>query len=294
MKKLKFISLIVLLFSVTTFTSCDDEVVDPLINLDDTDPITGGTFFRADFSGATWNADNASVVFSGNHFLLSATKGIGGEGFDFDLEGNTPGNYLAHLNHVAFTPAGSNFGYWGINPADFNENTGSVTITSINTVNQTVSGIFSYKGYWSDTTVTNILPILFTNGVFNNLPYTIANPVSNTFFAKVDGVEFVDSSINVTTTNDIIGISATNDAGQNITIGINEDATTGVHTITGNVATDVVQAFYKPSGAPLQAFTGSVTITTKTATNIVGTFVFTSSNGPSTFQITQGQFNVEY
>src|SRR6478672_153258 len=186
MKRLQFISLIVLLFSVTTFTSCDDEPIDALINLDDTDPITGGTFFKADFSGGTWNADNATVVFSGNDFILSATKGVGGEGFHFMLDGNTPGNYLAHLNHVDFTPANSTFGYWGINPDDFNENTGSVTITSVNTVNQTVSGIFSFKGYWSDTGVSNILPIVFSNGVFNNLPYTIASPVNNSFFAKVD------------------------------------------------------------------------------------------------------------
>lgn len=294
MRKLQFISLIVLLFSVTTFTSCDDEPIDALINLDDTDPVTGGTFFKADFSGATWNADNVTVVFSGNQFLLNATKGVGGEGFNFILDNNTPGNYLAHLNHVDFTPANSMFGYWGVNPDDFNENTGSVTITSVNTVNQTVSGIFSFKGYWSDTTVSNILPIVFTNGVFNNLPYTIANPANNSFFAKVDGVEFVDTSINVTTTNNIIGISATNDTAQNITIGINDDATVGVHTITGNVGTDVVQAFYKPTGAPLQAFSGSVNITSKTATHITGTFNFTSSNGAATFQITQGQFDVEY
>lgn len=294
MRKLQFISLIVLLFSVTTFTSCDDEPIDELINLDDTNPPPGGSYFKADFSGETWNADNASVIFSGNQFLLTATKGVGGEGFSFILDGNTPGNYLANLNFVAFKPANSTFGYWGINPVDFNENTGSVTITSVNTVNQTVSGIFSYKGYWSDTTVTNILPIIFTNGVFNNLPYTIQNAPNNTFFAKVDGVDFVENTINVTTTNNIIGISATNETAKNITIGINDNATVGVHNITGNVATDVVQAFYKPSGAPLQAFSGSVNVTSKTTTRITGTFNFTSSNGPTQFQISQGQFDVDY
>ena len=167
-------------------------------------------------------------MISGNSFSLEATRGSSGEGFEFILNGSSVGSYLAKNNDVSFTPASSVFGYAGINPANVNENTGSVTITSINTTNQTVSGIFNYKGYWSDGSVTNILPIVFSNGVFNNLPYVTQNPSNNSFFALVDGITFVDTNVSVNTVSNVIGITATNVSNQNITIGIRDNVTPGV------------------------------------------------------------------
>ena len=299
MKKIQVISLFVLLFSTFTFTSCDDEVIDTAIDLNGNNNNGGnnngnGAYFRADFSGATWTAQNTAVVISGNSFSLVATRGTANEGFEFDLNGSSVGSYAANVNHVAFTPATSTFGYWGINPTNANENTGSVTITSINTTTQTVSGIFSYKGYWSDSTVTNILPIIFTNGVFNNLPYVTVTPSTDSFFANVDGVNFVDNNIFVTNVSNVIQIKATNTAGQNIIVGIRDNVTPGAYPITGNIGTDVVQASYKFGTVALQAHSGTVTVTSKTATRIVGTFSFTSSNGSNNYQITQGQFDVDY
>ena len=305
MKKLQIASLFILLFAAFTFTSCDDETIDSAIDLNgDGNGGNGnggnnngsGVFFKADFSGSTWNAQNTAVVISGNTFTLVATRGTANEGFEFVLNGSTVGSYSANGNYVAFTPASSSFGYWGLNPANPSENTGSVTITSINTTNQTVSGIFSYKGYWSDTTVTNILPIIFTNGVFNNLPYVTQTASTDSFFANVDGASFVDNNIFVTTVSNVIQIKATNAASQNITIGIRDDVTPSpvAYPITGNVGTDVVQASYKFGTVALQAHTGSVKIISKTATRIIGTFSFTSSDGPNQYQITQGQFDVDY
>ena len=298
MKKIQFISLFVLLFSSITFISCNDEKIDSALNSDGSN--NGGNnngssaYFKADFSGATWTAQNTTVVISGNTFTLEATRGTADEGFEFILNGSSVGSYPARTNTVSFTPANSVFGYWGINPANTNENTGSVTITSINTTNQTVSGIFNYKGYWSDGSVTNILPIVYSNGIFNNLPYVTQNISTGTFFALVDGVSFVDTNISVSTVSNVIGISASNATNQNITIGIRDNVTAGVYPITGNIGSDVVQASYKFGTVALQAYTGSVTIISKSATRIKGTFNFKSSNGPTQYQITQGQFDVDY
>lgn len=296
MKKIQIISLILILFSSITFISCNEEPIDSAITLnnDDDNNNNTGAFFKADFSGATWTAQNTIVVISGNSFSLEATRGASGEGFEFILNGSSVGSYLAKNNDVSFTPASSVFGYAGINPANINENTGSVTITSINTTNQTVSGIFNYKGYWSDSAVTNILPIIFSNGVFNNLPYVTQNSSNNSFFALVDGVTFVDTNVSVNTVSNVIGISASNVSNQNITIGIRDNVTPGVYPITGNIGTDVVQASYKFNNVSLQAFSGSVTIISKTANRIKGTFNFKSSNGPTQYQVTQGQFDVDY
>ena len=298
MKKLQITSLFILLFTAFAFTSCNDETIDSAIDLNGSNNggnnNGNGAYFRADFSGSTWNAQNTSVVISGNTFSLVATRGTANEGFEFDLNGSSVGSYSANSNFVAFTPASSTFGYWGVNPASASENTGSVTITSINTTNQTVSGIFSYKGYWSDSSVTNILPIIFTNGIFNNLPYVTQTASTDSFFANVNGVNFVDNNIIVTTVSNVIQIKATNTASQNIIVGIRDDVTPGSYPITGNVGTDVVQASYKFGTVALQAHTGSVTIISKTATRIIGTFSFTSSDGPNQYQITQGQFDVDY
>ncbi len=297
MKKIKFISLFILLFSAVTFTSCDNEVIDGAIDLgtidDDLDPTD--PFFRADFSGGTWTAQNTTVQLSANSFQLVATRGTAGEGFGFSLSGGTVGSYAANSNAVAFTPANSVFGYAGVNPANTTENTGSVTITSINTVNQTVSGVFSYKGYWSDVSVINILPIIFTNGVFNNLPYTTAPvPSNDSFSTKINGTDFIDTNIAVSTISNVIRIKAFNASSQDVTIGIRDNVTPGTYTITGNIGVDVVQASYKPNGTSLQAYTGSVTILSKTTTRIRGTFTFTANDGPTVYQFTVGQFDVDY
>src|SRR5690606_41062736 len=73
---------------------------------------------------------------------------------------------------------------------DLEEGTsGSVNITSINTQNQTISGTFTFTGWWSND-VDEIDPIEFTNGVFENIPYTGdpgTNPIGeDEFVATVD------------------------------------------------------------------------------------------------------------
>lgn len=297
MKRLRFISLFVLLFGCATLTSCDDEAIDGDIAFTDgpvIDPTAAA--FRADFNGGTWTAENTTVVISPTGIEIVAERGTAGEGFGFSLDGNTVGSYQANQNIVAFTPASSTFGYWGVNPTNPNENTGSVTITSINTVTQKISGFFSYKGYWSDSSVNNIPPIQFTNGVFNNLPYTTTgtNPNNDSFSTKINGTDFIDTEIDVATVNNVIQITAANAANEKVTIGVRDNVGAGTYSITGNVGTDMVQASYKPGIFHLQAYTGTVTILSKTATRIRGTFSFTTSDGPTIYQFTVGQFDVAY
>lgn len=297
MKRLQFISLFVLLFGFTTLTSCDDEVIDGDIDMTGGDVVDpNAAAFRADFNGGTWTADNTVVVISNSGINILAARGTAGEHFEIDLSGNTIGSYLTNQNDVGFVPASATFGYFAVNPNNVNENTGSVTITSINTTTQKISGFFSYKGYWSDTTVSNIPPIQFTQGVFTNLSYTttVTNPSTDTFSTKINGTDFIDTAIDVVTVNNVITLTASNASNQKVTIGVRDNVPPGTYSITGNIGTDVVQASYKPGLFSAQAYTGTVTILSKTATRIKGTFSFKANDGPTVYQFTVGQFDVEY
>jgi hypothetical protein len=299
MKNIK--SLIGILFILTafTFTSCDNEPIDPAIDLDE---FGGGgnnggpVVFKADFSGNTWNTTAAQAVVSGNFITISAVK-PNGEGFGFLIEATAPGTYPANTNLLAFTPAGSEFGYWSTNFDNPEENTGSITITSINTTNNTISGTFNFKGYWSDTSVTSILPVQFTNGEFQNVPFITQNQTGDTFFAKVNGTEFADVDILTITTDingqEFISVGAQDSNLNSMTVSVRSSLAPGTYNITGNTATDDAQAIYDFDDVDYNAVSGSVTIISKTATRIKGTFSFVT-NGATPFTVSEGAFDVEY
>lgn len=297
---MKYFSTLLLVFTSLFFTSCDVEPVDSeltnFLSEQEQQNNVGSPLFKANFNNATWTAQNTVVYISGGLIRLEASIGVNGEGFGFLLNGATTGSYPANDNFVIYSPANSEYGWAAFNPNNENENTGSITITSINTVNQTISGFFNFKGYWSNTNVTNIQPINFTNGVFQNLPYVTQSPTNDSFYAKVNGTEFVDTDILVTTigvgTVDLIGIGARDAANNSITVGVNETLGVGSYTITPT-NNNQVQATYVVNNVSKLAQSGNITITSKSATRIKGTFNFVT-NGNPTATISQGTFDVEY
>ena len=298
MNKLRFLSVIIILFSTFTLTSCDNEPIDPAIDLNN--PNNGGNqtpaSFKADFNGATWNASTTQAVVSGNMIQIVGLKNDG-TSFGFIIDGSTTGTYPANTNILAYNPAGSEYGYWSTNFQNPEENTGSIVITSIDTVNKKISGTFSFKGYWSNEAETGVLPINFTNGVFTNLSYVGSAETGDSFFAKVGGAEFVDTDIlSITTTisgQEFISIGAQDASLNSMTVSVRSNVGTGTYAITGNVATDQAQAVYEIADQSNQAVSGSVTITEKTADRIKGTFSFVT-NGTTPYAITEGKFDVGY
>ncbi|MES2239046.1 MAG: DUF6252 family protein [Bacteroidota bacterium] len=290
MKVLKNVSKFAALFLVLFVSSCVYEPVDGTV---DTIPDSG--VFKADFSGTTWTANQTETVVSG-HFIEISAVNSKGETFGIMIEGAVVGTYAANINIVAYNPAGSEFGYWSVNDGNPSEDTGSVTITSINTEKKTISGTFHFKGYWSDSDNPKT-PINFTNGVFTDLPYKKQEETADVFTAKVGGVAFVSTDI----VPMVIGLGPTEfisigaeDANKNsITVSVKSNLTAGTYPITGNIATDVVQAFYENVDGENKAISGSVTITSITADRVKGTFHFTTG-GATPFAITEGSFDVEY
>lgn len=301
MNKIKLIAGMFLILTSFTFISCDNEPIDSAIDLDDFENPNGGPMsFKADFSGETWTGTMATAVVSGNFISIGAAK-ADGSAFSILVQAQSTGTYPANTNIIAYTPPSSEFGYWSINPENDSENTGSITITNINTVAKTVSGTFSYKGYWSDSSNTSIIPVQFTNGVFNNIPYITQGETGDTFFAKVAGTEFVDTDIMTTLIDfggqEYISVGADNAAGDSITVSVKSNLTAGTYPITGNTVTDVVQAIYSAGGTlDFKAVSGSVTIISITDTHIKGTFNFVSNGttAPAPYTVTEGAFDVDY
>jgi hypothetical protein len=260
----------------------------------------GGTanppVFKADFNNSTWNATDYVGIVSPNFIQIAGNK-ANGEGFLFLVNATGVGTYPANTNILSYTPPSSEFGYWSTNINNNNENTGFITITTINTVNKTISGTFNFKGYWSNSDVTNIPPIQFTNGVFTNIPYTNQAEINDTFFARVNGAEFVDVDLLVAELGingvDFYSIGAQNAALNTMTVSVRTNIGAGTYPITGVVATDVVQVIYNLNNVSYRAISGSVIITEKTATRLKGTFSCVT-DGAAPFTITQGAFDVAY
>jgi hypothetical protein len=177
MNKIKIFSLAIITIFGLMITSCDNEPIDPAIDLsgDDTDGESGTNqsvkVFKADFSGSTWSTGNVNAVLTENTIKITAIK-TNGDSFDLSINGNGIGTYNSLGNLYQFIPMNSQYSYSSVNALDVTENTGDVTITSINPINKTISGIFNFKGYWSEPGNTSILPILFSDGAFQNVPYT--------------------------------------------------------------------------------------------------------------------------
>lgn len=237
MKSIKFLTGLFLIFTVFTFTSCDNEPIDPAIDLNNNGNGNGANavVFKANFSGNDWTTSNAQAIISGNMIQIVGMKS-NGESFGFLIEGSAVGTYPANENILAFNPAGSEYGYWSINTENPEENTGSITITSINPTSKTISGTFNFKGYWSDDDNTSILPILFNNGVFQNIPYITQTETGDTFFAKVNGAEFVDVDLLAMEIGiegqDFISIGAQDANMNSMTVSVRSNLSAGTYQIT--------------------------------------------------------------
>lgn len=316
MNKQNISSVLVLILSIFFFVSCDNEPLDPVLASQLSNPTngggTGGTgggsgsggtgstgLFAADFGGQTWVATSTQANIYNGKIEIVGSKGAQNEGFGFSLNGMTAGSYSSSTNLLAYSPANATDAYLGLNPNDPAEIAGSVIVTNIDTVNHTISGTFSFKGYWTDYTVTNVAPINFTNGVFTNIPYTSVNPVTDTFYAKSDGVEFVEDDIDVAATissgfPDSYSIVGSKTNGDNIGLSIAQSLPVGTYQFTGPFGSQINSSCLF-GGVLYNGESGSITITSKTATNMTGTFTIVVKNFTTnqTKTITDGAFSVE-
>jgi len=297
------VSVVVLVFTFLII-SCNIEPFD-----DDFQPGGNNNWqFKVDFDDKTFTADFVSATVLNNVINISGLRGVNQEAIIITIFANKTGTYQIGVTENQLEVNGASYstntktgaGDVWIGVTDFVTSQGEVEITEIDTNNKTISGTFFFTGHNQ-----NLGPKEFTNGVFNKIPYTTdALPPStqNSFFAKVDGVEFVEDAVQGIASSlpgfSTIGISATKNNLQTIGLTLNSDIVEGDYTFS---------IFSPPIGqynlflgdSYVSQETGSkltITLHDKANKRIVGTFNFTASPllGGQSYEITEGSFDITY
>ncbi len=261
-------------------------------------PVTGS--FTAKINGINFIADKSSgatralgeIAITGLNsngekiVLVVADSGV----HVYTLDINSPSNAGAYNKDTAYSYATNQ----GNSDA---ESGGTLSITSIDLVNKTMSGTFSIKVYRAfDLTQKNI-----TEGVFNNIPFeTTAIPPSNstdTFRVKVNGVDFPAFSVSGISAFGMVNFSASNQqVSKTVGISLPADITPGTYTFTLFGPSYIGQ--YNSDSAYMAADTGTITILEHNTISkkIRGTFDFHAAELPGTqeAQLTEGYFSITY
>lgn len=180
MKTIKSIfSVLVLTLSFTIITSCDVEPLDNAIDVNN----GGGsgtvvTSFTAKVNGADFVASSESIIGDyspssfGNELVISGSTSTG-KNISITVINPAVATFPASFNVNNLTllqyldsSLGTNGGFTSYNQTT-DVSTGTVTITHFDTVNNKVSGTFSFTAYNSTDTSTRSI----TNGVFNNISF---------------------------------------------------------------------------------------------------------------------------
>lgn len=251
---------------------------------------------------ASMTAKIDDVAWSANQSGCTVTDGkggIAGVGFQapsiiISLDGFSENTYLLEFN-------GNSVGVVNDGNITYSTNSdpmagGSVTITSINTTDSLISGIFEFTAY----SFFNKGYISVTEGTFTDIPFTDELPGNsdNSFEVDIDGSAFIPVSI---TASNIMGqlIISASDAQVTKTIGItvNEDITIGTYEMAGlfgsvtglyNIGTSII----------MPASSGELVVTKHDMDqNILeGTFEFEAEEllGTNSASLTNGSFSVMY
>jgi|SRR5450432_433385 hypothetical protein len=277
--KLRLHSYLILLI-LFSFIACSKEMSKE--NGHGTSPGVGD--FYATIDGNLWNADSLQLVLvSSNGVSINGLSKTGDQvsmllpvfkvgTFTLNAQSVEYALYANLLNNVANVYV-SNSGTAG----------GTVTITSIDSVNHLVSGTFQFTlANPADNTTKTI-----TKGVFDFVPYsgdtsgTVITPpggLKDTLQVTIDGNKFIASDVEVSNSGGqllIAGFSGTQDVG----LFLPPTITAGIYNL--DFATGLYIGIYNPDPATtlLSISNGTVTIISNDTVNkrIKGTFNFTAS-----------------
>ncbi|MGB5980945.1 MAG: DUF6252 family protein [Nonlabens sp.] len=277
-KSLKTLSFF--LFSILIFTSCDknlDEDNTPAINAN-----RNGEFFGAEQMVAVQNADGSLTITGVNPLeqlvinLESANLGT------YPLGPGSPNEAIYVFNNTNTFTSNRGFGR------------GEVQLRSSEAPNS-ISGSFDFVSYLPG----QVDSLYMRRGIIYQVPF--GDPIgidpgddfSTVFTALIDGVGFTPVGVVPIVANGNITVNAANDQRQFIALTFPEDVAVGTYDLASSSG---YSATYNADGANTErAESGFIQITAvdANAQTIVGTFEFTTGGTPS-FEITEGNFSIEY
>lgn len=304
MKKFRLLSVFFVLLSALSFTSCDTEPVDPVLNGNNGEGPGGGNgsapaSFKVDFSGQTYVATSTMATIGKGLISIGGIKGNNGQMVSIVLDGTTEGTYEGAKALIDYNPGNSDYSYFNIDP-NTGEDTGLVTITKIDKVNKTVSGTFNFIGWWSNEEL-NLPSIAFTNGSFQNIPYVDSIDTGEEFFkATVDGSahSYAGADLAVAVSEGTVNYISINAIGANhkFVLSFPDTVTPGTYTFATGASSTKRASFTDAEDNDFNVTGGTLTITSNTGGWVKGTFSFPVTNeaGETIHTVSAGSFNVEW
>lgn len=157
MRKLSIIALVLLSLNACKKDSKINEIINPTAS------------FSCKINNVSWSATTRLTKKQGNTFIITGTGSLGNDVLNITTFGTTAQTY--HLD-----PINSQTQFSATFTTDKNNNdslyqaiNGTVTLTSVDTVNKKISGTFSFR---SSKIINPLILKEFTDGSFNNLTYT--------------------------------------------------------------------------------------------------------------------------
>jgi len=327
MKKIQLLNWIFIAFIALQFTACDNEPLEGEFPQEGDSSVIDEGAFIADVGNFSFTADTASGILSLNN-TLTITGTITETGERIELVVENP--HVGTLNLVAGLGTDNSASYFEtaessnpyISSAIYGA-VGELVITEYDIQNFKITGSFNFTGIRValDTEGNPIIdgqgnPTLetdeITHGAFNKINYTTEDqggggvPISDTFFAKVDGVDFIPDAI-TTTLSDVFGVPvvkivAVNETGQVMRLDIPEDLGVGTFAMESLSDGTKLIGVYNPAtgGENLTSNPGTITITKfNTLSGIIeAIFSFTATDpigaDSTVAEITEGDFAVDY
>ena len=318
MRRFRFFILPLIMISTFCLNSCENEPLDPALIGTNPNPGTSSGVFKVDFDGKTFVATTVQAIVNDTYVAISGLKMPSGELVQITLPApyNKVGTYTwksisaaGGMMGIAYIPSNGNEPFSGDEKdsggaSDFPEytDTATITISKIDAVNKKISGTFQFTGVrFKDFAGTSIETKVFTNGSFTDIPFTDDNLSLDTdvFYAKLDGTEFVEDGIDVAKVvssgvSPYYSIVGKKTNGDSIDLSIGQSLSVGTYPFSGAFGSQV-NANCLLGGVNYNGETGSVTIISKTATQLIGTFnvVVKNFTTGATKTISSGAFSVE-
>ncbi|WP_432410965.1 DUF6252 family protein [Rasiella sp. SM2506] len=331
MKKFQHLSLILLAFIITVFTSCDNEPLEGEFQQEDPSGAAAEGQFIATVAGESFVAENTQVVFFSERNILSitGTKSSTGEVITMAIENPSVSSFdltqpvgfqvgAAYLdNDVVPNPYVSSGAFGGA---------GTLDLTVYDTDALTVSGTFAFTAariqiddmgmpVLDDSGAPVIETININGGAFNTIPYTIDNsmggedpaPNNDTIFAKADAVDFIPTNVVVSQytvgMTPMIQIMATDSIGASLRLDIPETLAMGTFDLFNGISDGSnLIGYYNPNNGTetLSSNPGTITITefSSFSGKLVASFEFTARDplgqDPTVIPITEGNLDVTF